>query len=156
MMAGIKGKNTKPEMLVHRLVYEMGFLFRLHRKDLPGSPDLVFPGLRRVIFVHGCFWHRPPGCKFAYTPKSNTQFWLDKLEGNTRRDTQALTALETLGWDVLIVWECEVSDLPVLTLRLKSFLAPLPGYVTGRSGPGYVQSSSWSRAGAGFIVDGSA
>lgn len=74
--------------------------------------------------MRGCFWRRHPGCKFAYTPKSNIQFWLDKQEGNTPRDTQVLTALETLGWDVLIVWECEVFDLPALTLRLKSFLAP--------------------------------
>ncbi len=123
MMAGIKGKNTKPEMVVRKLVHEIGFRFRLHRKDLPGSPDLVFPRLRRVIFVHGCFWHRHPGCKFAYTPKSNTKFWLDKLEGNTRRDAQALMALETLGWEVLIVWECEVSDRSALALKLNSFLA---------------------------------
>lgn len=122
MMAGIKGKNTKPELIVRKLVHGMGFRYRLHRKDLPGSPDLVFPRLKKVIFVHGCFWHRHTGCRFAYTPKSNAQFWLDKLEGNIRRDGQAVTALETLGWQVLIVWECEVSDLPALTRKVSSFL----------------------------------
>lgn len=122
MMAGIKGKNTKPELAVRKLVHGMGLRYRLHRKDLPGSPDLVFPRLKKVIFVHGCFWHRHPGCRFAYTPRSNAQFWLDKLEGNIRRDGQAVAALETLGWQVLIVWECEVSDLSALTLKVSSFL----------------------------------
>ena len=110
-------------MLVRKLLHGMGFRFRLHRKDLPGSPDLVFARLRKVIFVHGCFWHRHLGCKFAYTPKSNTQFWLDKLETNKRRDSLALDALEALGWEVLIIWECEVANLPALTQRLTSFLS---------------------------------
>ncbi len=123
MMAGIKGKNTRPEMLVRRLVHGMGYRYRLHRKDLPGSPDLVFPRLRKVIFVHGCFWHRHHGCRFAYTPKSNKQFWLQKLESNTRRDARVLKSLDDLGWDVLVVWECEVSDLPSLSQKLASFLA---------------------------------
>lgn len=123
MMAGIKGKDTKPELAVRRIVHAMGFRFRLHRRDLPGSPDLVFPRLRRVIFVHGCFWHQHPGCRFAYTPKSNTQFWLNKLEGNTRRDALAVTMLGALGWQVLIVWECETSEQSALTLKINSFLA---------------------------------
>lgn len=122
-MAGIKGKNTRPEMAVRKLAHAMGFRFRLHRKSLPGSPDLVFPRLRRVIFVHGCFWHRHPGCRLAYTPKSNTKFWLDKFEGNMQRDALALEALDALGWEVLIVWECEVSNLPALTQKLNLFLA---------------------------------
>ena len=122
MMAGIKGKNTRPELVVRKLVHGMGFRYRLHRKDLPGSPDLVFPRLKKVIFVHGCFWHRHAGCRFAYTPKSNAQFWLDKLEGNIRRDGQAVMALDTLDWQVLIVWECEVSDLPALNRKVSSFL----------------------------------
>ena len=123
MMAGIKGKNTLPEMAVRKLVHAMGFRFRLHRKSLPGSPDLVFPRLRRVIFVHGCFWHRHPGCKLAYTPKSNTKFWLDKFESNMQRDALALEALDALGWEILIVWECKVSNLPALTQKLNLFLA---------------------------------
>lgn len=122
MMAGIKSKDTKPELVVRKLTHGMGFRYRLHRKDLPGSPDLVFPRLKKVIFVHGCFWHRHPGCRFAYTPKSNTRFWLDKLEGNARRDALALAALDALGWEVLIVWECEVSDRSALTRRISSFL----------------------------------
>jgi DNA mismatch endonuclease (patch repair protein) len=122
MMAGIKGKNTKPEMLVRKLVHGMGFRFRLHRKDLPGSPDLVFPRLKKAIFVHGCFWHRHAGCRFACTPKSNAQFWLDKLEGNKRRDVLALTALDALGWEVLVVWECEAHDLSALATRVSPFL----------------------------------
>lgn len=105
------------------MVHGMGFRYRLHRKDLQGSPDLVFSRLRKVIFVHGCFWHRHPGCRFAYTPKSNIQFWLEKLEANTKRDAQALQALEALGWEILVVWECEVSDLPSLSRKLNSFLA---------------------------------
>lgn len=124
MMAGIKGKNTKSELVVRKLVYGMGFRYRLHRKDLPGSPDLVFSRLKKLIFVHGCFWHRHPGCRLAYTPKSNTQFWLDKLESNMRRDKLALTALDALGWEVLIVWECEVSDLAGLTRKMGLFLQP--------------------------------
>ncbi|CAB3935451.1 very short patch repair endonuclease [Achromobacter insolitus] len=123
MMAGIKGKNTKPEMAVRSLVHGMGFRFRLHRKDLPGSPDLVFPGLKRVIFVHGCFWHRHQGCRFAYTPKSNSQFWLTKLNANVRRDAVALQALAALGWEVLIVWECEVANFPALTEKVTLFLS---------------------------------
>ncbi|BCN38415.1 very short patch repair endonuclease [Alicycliphilus denitrificans] len=122
MMAGIKGKNTKPELVVRKLVHGMGLRYRLHRKDLPGSPDLVFSRLKKVIFVHGCFWHRHPGCRFAYTPKSNTPFWLEKLEGNMRRDTLTLAALDALGWQVLIVWECEVSDLSALTRKVRLFL----------------------------------
>ena len=101
----------------------MGLRYRLHRKDLPGSPDLVFLRLKKVIFVHGCFWHRHPGCRFAYTPKSNTPFWVGKLEGNMRRDALTLTALDALGWQVLIVWECEVSDLSALARKVGLFLA---------------------------------
>ncbi len=122
MMAGIKGKNTKPELVVRKLVREMGLRYRLHLKDLPGSPDLVFSRLKKVIFVHGCFWHRHPGCRFAYMPKSNTTFWVDKLEGNMRRDALTLTALDALGWQVLIVWECEVYDLSTLARKVGLFL----------------------------------
>lgn len=122
MMAGIKGKNTKPELVVRKLVHGMGLRYRLHRKDLHGSPDLVFSRMKKVIFVHGCFWHRHLGCRFAYTPKSNTSFWVNKLEGNMRRDALTLTALDALGWQVLIVWECEVSDLAALAQKVWLFL----------------------------------
>ncbi|MBX3671268.1 MAG: DNA mismatch endonuclease Vsr [Rhodocyclaceae bacterium] len=122
MMAGIKCKNTKPEIVVRRLVHGMGFRFRLHRRDLPGSPDLVFPRLRKVVFVHGCFWHRHPGCRFAYTPKSNTEFWLTKLNRNMRRDAMAQQALVEADWEVLVAWECEVADLAALSRKVLSFL----------------------------------
>lgn len=121
MMAGIKGKHTKPELAVRRLVHKMGFRFRLHRRDLPGTPDLVFPRMQKVIFVHGCFWHRHSGCKLAYTPKSNTVFWQTKLEGNVLRDIAAQEALAAMGWDALIVWECEIADLPELSRKILSF-----------------------------------
>lgn len=122
-MAGIRGKDTKPEMAVRKLVHRLGYRFRLHRRDLPGSPDLVFPRLRKVIFVHGCFWHRHSGCRFAYTPKSNTGFWLAKLAANTRRDAAAQEALIALGWNVMIVWECELTNLQALSQKMLSFLS---------------------------------
>ena len=100
MMSGIRGKNTKPELAVHKLVHALGYRFRLHRRDLPGSPDLVLPRLRKVIFVHGCFWHRHAGCRFAYTPKSNSEFWLTKLNANMHRDAAAHQTLIAAGWCV--------------------------------------------------------
>jgi DNA mismatch endonuclease, patch repair protein len=123
MMSGIRGKNTKPELAVRKLVHGLGYWFRLHRRDLPGSPDLALPRLKKVIFVHGCFWHRHQGCKFACTPKSNVEFWQTKLNENIRRDTTARHALCSTGWEVLIVWECEVSNLPALSQKLSTFLS---------------------------------
>lgn len=122
MMSGIRGKNTKPELIVRRVVHSMGFRFRLHRRDLPGSPDLVFPRLHKVIFVHGCFWHRHPSCRLAYTPKSNAEFWRTKLTSNVRRDACAQEALAAAGWEVLVVWECETDEAAPLARKLSSFL----------------------------------
>ena len=122
MMAGIRGRDTKPELAVRRLVHRLGYRFRLHRRDLPGTPDLVFPGRRKVVFVHGCFWHRPPGCRFAYKPKSNIDRWQAKFESNVARDSRVRIALGELGWNVLTIWECEVADLDRLTDTLTSFL----------------------------------
>ncbi|WP_092974499.1 very short patch repair endonuclease [Ralstonia sp. NFACC01] len=122
IMSRIRGKNTKPELAVRKIAHALGFRFRLHRRDLPGSPDLVFPRLRKVIFVHGCFWHRHQGCRFAYTPKSNTDFWMSKLEANIRRDASACVALQNAGWDILVVWECEIADTPKLSQKLRTFL----------------------------------
>ena len=122
IMAGIKAKNTKLEMAVRRLVHGMGFRYRLHRRDLPGSPDMVFPGRRKVIFVHGCFWHRHTSCRLAYNPKSNVKFWTEKLAKNARRDAEVQRALESNGWSVLVVWECELSDGPALSARIAAFL----------------------------------
>ncbi|UEB94676.1 very short patch repair endonuclease [Pseudomonas sp. HN2] len=114
IMSMIKSKNTKPEMIVRSICHEMGFRYRLHRKDLPGSPDLVFPKHRLCIFVHGCFWHRHPGCKYAYTPKSRPDFWLPKLARNVERDLQVQERLKALGWKVVIVWECHTKDREIL------------------------------------------
>ncbi|MBR8225433.1 very short patch repair endonuclease [Burkholderia ambifaria] len=106
MMAGIRSKNTQPEMVVRRSLHAAGFRFRLHRRDLPGSPDLVLPKHRAVILVHGCFWHLHEGCRFATTPASNSEFWREKLTRNRERDLRQLEALKSLGWRVLVVWEC--------------------------------------------------
>jgi DNA mismatch endonuclease (patch repair protein) len=119
IMSMIKGKNTKPEMLVRSVCHEMGLRYRLHRKDLPGKPDLVFPKHRLCIFVHGCFWHRHPGCKYAYTPKSRLDFWLPKLARNVERDLAAQKALRALGWRVVIVWECHTKDREFLRNEIR-------------------------------------
>lgn len=111
MMSGIKGKNTKPERLLRSALHKLGFRFRIQQKDLPGKPDIVLPKYKTIIFVHGCFWHRHPGCKYAYTPKSNIEFWTNKLDGNVVRDGLTKKALEDMGWRVLIVWECEIKSL---------------------------------------------
>ncbi len=121
-MAGIRGKNTRPEMLVRRAAHALGYRFRLHRRDLPGSPDLVFPGRRKIIFVHGCFWHRHEGCRYAAMPKSNAEFWREKFEKNRIRDRGAMTDLVGRGWDPLVVWECETLDEKVLSQRIASHL----------------------------------
>lgn len=110
MMAGIRGKNTKPEMLVRRSLHRSGFRFQLHRRDLPGRPDIVLPRYRTVVEVRGCFWHRHKGCRFAYMPKSNRAFWEAKLNGNRERDLRNLQKLRELGWRVIEVWECELAD----------------------------------------------
>ncbi len=109
-MSGIRSKGMKPEMTVRRLLHSMGYRYRLHRRDLPGKPDLVFPGRRKVIFVHGCFWHQhaDPSCKIVRRPKSNREYWLPKLEQNVIRDAENRARLEELGWQVLVIWECEV------------------------------------------------
>lgn len=122
MMAGIRGKDTKPEMQVRRAAHALGYRFRLHRRDLPGSPDLVFPACRKVIFVHGCFWHRHEDCRHAAIPKSNSEFWQEKFEKNRARDVRAMTDLVAAGWDALVVWECETLDAKVLKDRIASHL----------------------------------
>lgn len=106
MMSGIRGKDTKPEMLVRRFLHGLGMRYRLHDRRLPGSPDLVFSRYRVVLFVHGCFWHRHRGCRYATTPASNSAFWEAKLDGNAQRDRLALNRLESLGWRAIVVWEC--------------------------------------------------
>lgn len=110
MMSGIKGKNTKPELLVRKYLHSRGLRFRLHAKELPGKPDLVFPKYKAVVFVHGCFWHQHAGCKYATTPSSRVSFWTNKLSENVVRDSYQIAALEGLGWRVFVVWECELQD----------------------------------------------
>jgi DNA mismatch endonuclease, patch repair protein len=109
MMSGIRGKDTKPEMIVRRGLHRLGFRFRLHDKSLPGKPDLVFPKYKTVVFVHGCFWHRHD-CKYFKWPKTRPNFWRDKILGNVERDQQHIRELEATGWQVLVVWECETRE----------------------------------------------
>ena len=123
-MANIRAKGMKPEMFVRRLVHSMGYRYRLHQKDLPGKPDLVFSSRNKVIFVHGCFWHQHcnEDCKIMRKPKSNKDYWLPKLERNVERDKAHKQALENSGWNVLVVWECEIKKDEWLTKRLSDFL----------------------------------
>jgi DNA mismatch endonuclease, patch repair protein len=122
MMSGIRGQDTKPERLVRKLAHRLGYRFRLHRRDLPGTPDLVFPGRRKVVFVHGCFWHRHQGCRYAYQPKTNAETWRTKFETNVARDARVRSELEKMGWGILTVWECETSDTTALSRTLQTFL----------------------------------
>lgn len=121
-MRRVRAKNTGPEMRVRKLVFSMGYRYRLHDRSLPGTPDLVFRRPRKVIFVHGCFWHRHARCALARLPKSRTEFWVPKLEGNRRRDRRNMSRLRRAGWDVLVVWECEIADIPRLGKRIRGFL----------------------------------
>ena len=120
-MRRIRGKNTKPEMIVRRLVFGMGYRYRLHRRDLPGCPDLVFPRFRKVLFVHGCFWHSHSGCRRATMPKSNEEYWCLKLENNRIRDEANQIALRSSGWEVMVVWECEIKNSG-LAEKIRQFL----------------------------------
>lgn len=109
MMSGIRGKDTKPELIVRSYLHRAGLRFRLHAK-LPGKPDLVLPKYRTAVFVHGCFWHRHEGCRYATTPASNAKFWQEKFAGNVRRDARAKQQLEELGWRVQVIWACQLND----------------------------------------------
>lgn len=109
-MSRIRGVNTKPEIRVRSLLHRMGFRFRLHRKDLPGKPDIVLTKHETIIFVHGCYWHRHPGCQFAYTPKSRVEFWTTKFARNVERHFEVESELQALGWRVIVIWECETKD----------------------------------------------
>ena len=122
LMAGIKGRDTAPERRVRRIAHRMGLRFRLHRKDLPGRPDLVLPKHRLVVFVHGCFWHRHEGCKYAYTPKSRVAFWSEKFAANVARDARQQAALKALGWRVLVIWECETGHETGVEDRLAALI----------------------------------
>jgi DNA mismatch endonuclease (patch repair protein) len=118
-MSRIRGRNTGPELRLRSLLHREGFRFRLHAKQLPGSPDIVLPKYRTVIFVHGCFWHRHPGCRNATMPSTRREFWREKFEGNVSRDLRNQAALEAAGWTVLTIWECELkADAEGIVRRL--------------------------------------
>lgn len=117
-MSRIRGKDTTPELAVRSVLHNLGYRFRIHRKDLPGEPDIVLVKQRTVIFVHGCFWHRHKGCRFAYTPKTRRDFWQHKFEKNVERDTRTKKHLRKLGWRIIVVWECEIRNLEALAERI--------------------------------------
>lgn len=119
MMAGIQGKNTKPELLVRKFLHGRGLRYRLHAKELPGKPDLVFPKYKAAVFVHGCFWHQHPRCKFAVMPASNAGFWKQKLDSNRERDQRNNKKMRALGWRVLTVWECQLDERHLMRLLEK-------------------------------------
>ena len=121
-MSAIKSKNTKPEITVRKLLHSMGYRFRLHKKDLPGSPDIVLPKYKTVIFVHGCFWHRHQNCKYASNPKTRREFWEKKFKENIERDKKTQEKLKNLGWKTKIVWECEIKKQDKLIKKLEDFL----------------------------------
>jgi DNA mismatch endonuclease (patch repair protein) len=126
-MSRIKSKNTKPEILVRSLLHRAGYRFRLHVKDLPGTPDIVLPRHELAIFVHGCFWHRHSNCKFAYQPKSRTDFWAAKFRNNVERHRKVVMQLQELGWKVILVWECETSDSNKILTRIADALSSRTG-----------------------------
>ena len=121
-MSRIKSRDTSPELKVRSILHSSGYRFRLHRKDLPGKPDIVLPKYRTVIFVHGCFWHRHLDCKYAYTPKSNIEFWEKKFTANIQRDLRSKKLLQEQGWTVIVVWECQVNNQEILGSYLTNSL----------------------------------
>ena len=123
-MARIRSRDTGPELVVRRVAHRMGLRFRLYRKDLPGTPDLIFPRHRLAVFVHGCFWHRHSGCRFAYSPKSRVEFWTKKFKQNVTRDRRNRAALQNLGWRVAVIWECETRNTNIIEDRLREYLYP--------------------------------
>jgi DNA mismatch endonuclease, patch repair protein len=123
IMRAVKGRDTRPELIVRRLVHFMGYRYRLHRKDLPGKPDLVFSRLHKVIFVHGCFWHGHDCARGARVPAQNRDYWTKKIARNTERDKRAPASLKALGWETLVIWECQTRDERRLNDNLQRFLA---------------------------------
>lgn len=121
-MSRIKSRDTTPELAVRKVLYGMGYRYRLHSAAVPGKPDIVLKRFRAAIFVHGCFWHRHPGCKFAYVPKSRVEFWTKKFEANVRRDETVKTQLSDLGWKSLTIWECETKSSETIEHLLRGFL----------------------------------
>lgn len=123
-MGRIRRANTKPELIVRRLLHRLGYRFRLQWRAAPGRPDVAFPGRRKVVFVHGCFWHQHEGCRLAHLPGTRREFWQTKFDRNCARDARDLGRCLEQGWDALVVWECEVRDQDVLAARLTRFAGP--------------------------------
>lgn len=121
-MSLVKSKNTGPELVVRKLAHSLGYQYRLHGAGLPGKPDLVFAKRKKVVFVHGCFWHRHAGCRRATTPATNLDYWLPKFERTVERDGQNIDELSSLGWSALVVWECELKNTGDLANKLRAFL----------------------------------
>lgn len=121
-MARVKHSDTKPEMNARRAAHRLGYRFRLYRRDLPGTPDMVFPRLRKIIMVNGCFWHQHEGCRRARLPKSRPEYWLPKLARNKERDEQVIHALNALGWDILTLWECQAKNVDAACTAIAPFL----------------------------------
>lgn len=121
-MRANRSKDTKPEVKVRSLLWASGYRYRLHRRDLPGNPDIVFCGRKKAVFVHGCFWHQHAGCQRANVPKSRQEYWLPKLERNSARDAQAQQELAAAGWEVFVVWECALKSPEELLRKLQEFL----------------------------------
>jgi DNA mismatch endonuclease (patch repair protein) len=126
-MSHIKGKDTKPEMLVRKFLHAQGFRYRLHVKNLPGKPDIVLPKYKIVIFVHGCFWHGHENCKYFVVPKTRSEWWLNKINGNIANDKKTLTSLQDLGWKVIEIWECQLKSATI-----KNTLTLLPELVSSK------------------------
>ena len=122
LMSRVKQRNTAPELIVRRLLHRLGYRFRLHRKDLPGKPDIVLPRHRKIILVHGCFWHGHTDCRRGTRPVTNAAFWNTKIDRNIARDTKVLAELQALGWTVLTVWDCETRDTAKLQEQIQQFL----------------------------------
>jgi len=120
-MSRIRSSNTKPELIVRSLLHRMGYRFRLRSKDLPAKPDVVLAKYRTALFVHGCFWHRHAGCKFAYTPKSRLEFWETKFNANMARDKKVEKVLLEIGWDPFVIWECELADLESVREKIDAY-----------------------------------
>lgn len=129
-MSRIRAKDTSPEKTVRSFLHQLGYRFRLHRRDLPGQPDIVLPRFRAVVFVHGCYWHRHKRCKYAYTPKTRIEFWQRKFDENVERDRLTLKSLRKQGWRILVVWECQIADGTAVAQRLIRFLQSFDDHPT--------------------------
>lgn len=123
VMRRVRSENTKPELVVRKLLTELGYHYRLHPKDIPGKPDIAFKGRKKAIFVHGCFWHRHNCKRGARVPKTNQAYWIKKIKGNVARDTKVLEEINSLGWSVLIVWECETHQQAALKNKIMRFMS---------------------------------